>query len=238
MQLTLAYAYYNNPNMLRRQLEEWLSYPEAIRQELEIIVTDDCSDTAPLKDILPFPAGLNIRAFRVLKKKPWNWLACRNIGAHYASGTWVLLTDMDHMLQRPHMEKLMAKLPGLHENTVYLFTRVSAPDDSKYKPHDDSFLMTKSMYWKIGGYDEELSGNYGTSGRYRRRAFERSEANKRLFIPLTRYGREVIPDASTTTLKRKEGRDPYAIGRIEALKRREGRENEIRTLSFPYEEIA
>ena len=43
-------------------------------------------------------------------------------------------------------------------------------------------MMTKNLYWKIGGYDEELSGNYGTSGRYRARAFKVAEGNKRLSI--------------------------------------------------------
>jgi hypothetical protein len=238
--LTLVYAYYDNPNMYRRQVEEWNAYPERIKRQLSIIVTDDCSFKWPLRDITEKPSGIKMKRFQITEKKQWNWLACRNIGAYQAKSDWLLLTDMDHMVSVKSMGKLMDQLYNHHldKNTVYLFTRVDAPNNTKYKPHNDSFLMTKKLYWKIGGYDEELSGNYGTSGRYRNRAFAVARGHYRLPIPLTRFPREIIPDASTTEFVRKgKGRDPNAIKRIESQKIRENRQSDILTLSFPYEEI-
>jgi len=167
-------------------------------------------------------------------------LACRNIGAKHAKSDWLLLTDMGHMLSAQSMVLLLRVLSKgrLRRDFVYLFTRVDAPDNKEYKPHNDSFLMTKELYWKIGGYDEELAGNYGTSGRYRKRAYDTAAGHQRLEIPLTRFPREVIPDASTTAFVRKgKGRDPYAIRNIEKKKEAEGRAGQVCVLSFPYERL-
>jgi len=235
--ITFVYAYYDNPTMLLRQQEEWLSYPDSVLKRLEIIITDDCSTNHPITEVFPLSSKLNIRVFRITKKVQWNWLACRNIGAHCAQGTWLLLTDMDHMLQKKHADQLFGamKKDRLPSKCVYLFTRVDAPDNVVVKNHNDSFLMKKDLFWKIGGYDEELSGNYGTSGTYRRRAFKVAGDHTVLDIPLTRYSREVIPDASTTEFLRKEGCDKKAMQNKVDAKKLEGRKFWV--LTFPYEEL-
>ena len=240
MKVTFVYAYYRNPAMFRRQMQEWAAYPDEIRNEIEFIITDDCSPKAPITQCLAdIPDGLNIRLFRITKKAAWNWLACRNIGAHHAKGQWVMLTDMDHMMSKENVQRLFNLIPQLYKNMVYLFTRQSAPDLSEYKPHDDSYFMKRDMFWSIGGYDEELAGNYGTAGRFRTRAIAKAKKLKRLNIPLIRFPREVIKDASTTDLTRKLPNQEHQkrIERIEAKKAKQNRAHEVRVLSFPYEEI-
>jgi hypothetical protein len=240
IRMTMVYSYYDNPHMLQEQIFNWMQYDEKMRNEVEFIITDDCSSIHPISEVFPFPKELHCRVFRITKKVPWNWLACRNIGAYYAAGKWILLTDMDHTLQPQHAAKLMSKIKApMYSNYVYLFERIDAPNNTPFKPHNDSFLMTKDLYWKIGGYDEELSGNYGTSGHYRRRAFAIAGGNERLHIPLTRYPREVIEDASTTEFERKTENGGHKLGmhRILERKKSEKRENEIQVLSFSYEEL-
>jgi len=238
--LTLVYSYYDNPNMYRRQVQEWERYLPRVKYYVSIIVTDDCSTKFPLRDIPEVPNNTKIRRFQITRKVPWNWLACRNIGTHHAPGRWILLTDMDHLVSVENIERIAQRLRRgcLKEDWVYLFVRKDAPNNTKYKPHNDSYMMTRKLYWKIGGYDEELAGNYGTSGRFRVRAYAISADQERLNIPLIRYPREVIADASTTEFSRKgEGRDPDALRRIEWKKRKEKRTDEILTMSFPYQEI-
>ena len=235
--LTFVYAYYDNKGMLIRQLQEWEQYPKEIKDQLSVIVTDDCSSKQPITELIPEfeKSSIDLTVYRITKKVPWNWLACRNIGAHYTKTKWLLMTDMDHMIDKQDAPKLFNVLNVLDPSFVYLFTRVDAPKRTHYKPHDDSYLMTHKRFWKIGGYDEEFSGNYGTSGAYRRRAFDSSKGNERLNIPLTRFPREVLADASTTEFVRKHPDNGPKLAVIREKKKAEGRASEILTLSFPYE---
>ena len=87
----------------------------------------------------------------------------------------------------------------LDERKVYRFSRVDAPDMTPYKPHPNSWVFTRGMFNRIGGYDERLSGFYGTDGEFGKRV-ERATAKVVLLDEvLIRYPREVIADASTTT---------------------------------------
>jgi len=237
--LSFVYSYYDNPKMYLRQVEEWNKYPPRVKKHISIYVTDDRSSRYPLRDIKEVPTGIHFRRFELTTKVPWNWLACRNLGAKMSGSKWLLLTDMDHMVSVKSAKKLvrLLRMRLLLPFIIYRLGRVDAQDDNRINPHKDSYLMTRRMFWKIGGYDEELSGNYGTSSRFRDRAFKTAFWNCHIPIPLTHHNRRAMPDASTTEFARKEGRDPKAIEKIMERKRSEGRENEIKVLSFPYREI-
>jgi hypothetical protein len=114
-----------------------------------------------------------------------------------------------------------------------------------YKLHNDSWLLTKALFYFddgqrfVQGYDERLSGCYGTSGEFRDRVFACAEAYKQLPDVLVRYPREVIPDASTPPEVYTRKGDPV---NDEDLKRRKSERAQIeqwRPLHglVPYEEI-
>jgi hypothetical protein len=218
--ITFVYSYYENGEMFKLQQRTWESYPEDVRNQIEFIVTDDCSVKNPARNNRISPK-LNMSLYEITKKVQWNWLECRNIGAYYAKGAWLLLTDMDHVVTADMAIRLMERWPSLSYKTVYQFNRIRAVDMQPYKFHNDSFFLTKKMFWRCGGYDEELSGNYGTSGVFRERLLKTAnDRRERLSdMSLLLYGREVLPDASTTEFARKEGRDPNVIKRIMAAKR-------------------
>lgn len=229
---TLVMAYYRNAGMLARQYEHWRGLPADIRANLQVIVTDDCSPAG--EEARREDPGLDFQLFRITKKTPWNWMSCRNIGAHHATHDWLLLTDMDHLLPEAMARLLMeSKLKG---SAVYRFRRVDAPDMTPYKEHPNSWFMAKAMFDKIGGFDERWAGAYGSDYEFRNRVTANAESVRMIEAPLVRYPREVIADASTTDFGRKNSK--YAANISRARNRIQAEGGPPLRLSYPYERVA
>src|SRR5690606_10747528 len=61
--VTLIYPYYENPDMLKRQIEHWRGLPVTYRECLSAIIVDDGSPDVPAVQVLadeamPFPVKL------------------------------------------------------------------------------------------------------------------------------------------------------------------------------------
>lgn len=210
------------------QVRQWRQEAmRPMRPHVSVIVVDDGSPTPaylPSLDVMrPFP----MRLFRIEQDVPWNWLAARNIGAKYAETHWILLTDMDHVVPAPTLFSLVM---GRHNtNVVYAFSRREHTGEP-VAPHSASFFMTRAMFWKIGGYDERLSGVYGTDGLYRKRV-QAIAPIQVLTDELIRY--EFVEDSSVRTLERKTAAMARArMDRIASLP-----SGPPLTLSFPYHEV-
>jgi hypothetical protein len=235
--ITLILPYYENPTQLGEQYKALLAMPPEIRANLDLIVVDDGSPKSPATD-RGFTdlrsGGFGFKLFRIDVDVRWNWLAARNIGAHHAATDWILLTDIDHMVPAETFRRIM--FDELRDNCVYRFARVDAPKMTPYKPHPNSWLMTKAMFDKIGGYDERFSGYYGTDGEFRDRVTANCSAIIMLDqFPLIRVPRELVADASTTRYGRKEPVDHAGVTRIRKQIAREG--GPTKRLSFPYRRI-
>lgn len=224
--VTIVLPFYNSHEFFKTHMETWWNYPEAIRQYLSAVIVDDGSPVpATLPEVLPF----SMRLFRIEVDIAWNWLAARNIGAHYAPDGWMLLTDMDHVLPEATSYAL---INGRHDpNVVYAFSRREHTGQAIH-PHSASFFMTKKMFWAIGGYDEALAGVYGTDGSYRKRVAS-AAAMKLLPQELIRY--EYVADSSVTTYERK------TPAMREARRKRFASVSPgapPKVLSFPFHEVA
>src|SRR5262245_18187880 len=226
--VTMIYPYYDNPNFLVKQLLVWGRWPASIRANVNLVMVDDCSPDTPAIRILqqwahneiPFP----IRLFRVDREVRWNWLAARNIGAYYAQDGWFMLTDMDHVIGPASMTTLQC---GQHnENTIYRFSRHER--HQPIHPHSNSWFMTKEMYWRVGGYDERMSGYYGSDSYYRRRCAATAPIRIMSNVVLGRH--EHDGDSSTIRYKRKQPEDAALRPLARSLK------GPPRVLSFPYHE--
>jgi hypothetical protein len=135
---------------------------------------------------------------------------------------------MDHVLPE---DTARAVIEGAHDpGVIYAFSRVEHTG-APANPHSASFLMTRAMFWKVGGYDEALSGHYGTDGDWRRRC-ARVAPLKVLTDRLVRH--EFVSDSSTTRYKRKQPEDAG----VKAIIAARGRGWAPRVLSFPYHEVA
>jgi hypothetical protein len=242
--LTLVMPYYDNGRQLADvQYAGWLEWPEIIKSRFRVVLVDDGSPIAPASAVAR-PWGLpELEIYRVTVDTPWHQHGARNLGAHVAPEGWLLLTDMDHVLEPTAAAALFDRLPKLNPRAIYTLDRIEADTrkptldrNGNPKPHPNSFVLTRELYWKIGGYDEDLTGVYGTDGFFRQRAFSIGK-RAHIDIPLVRYWRDIVPDASTTTLPRKEGRDPNAKARILAAKRARGEADMVKVLQFSWERV-
>ena len=233
--LTVVFAYYENPQMLEFQWREIASYPAEIRAELEVIVVDDCSPQFPAVDV-PRPSGLPaLSIFRVSKDIRWNQDAARNIGAHEARAPWLLLTDIDHVVPA---SSLVAVIEGERsDQSIYTLGRIKFYGGEARESHPNSYLMTKKLYWDIGGHDEDYAGVYGKDFLFRKRALRRSSEVHLPHVVLARVGTTAVKDAGTTTITRRNtllrrvwG---YLLEWLKAMKLWRG----VQTLSYPYEKV-
>jgi hypothetical protein len=146
---------------------------------------------------------------------------------------------------RGRLERTLAPFPkgevmplvhAINREYIYRFPRVDAPrpwpyalaecprrDEAK-SYHPNSWLMTRAMFDRVGGYDERFSGFYGSDSEFRERckitpdgaATRPASGVVVLDHPLVRYDRAVLADASTTTYERKAKTDGHNVPRIKA----------------------
>ncbi len=225
---TIVMAYYDNHAMLQEHLFQWRKIEKHLRKNINAIIVDDGSPNAParLDSEVPFPVSI----YRMLVDIRWNQDACRNIGVRHAETEWVLMTDMDHVVPPDTARHLIEC--DLSPQTVYKFSRVDAPNNTPYKPHPNSWFMTRAMFDKIGGYDERLAGWYGTDGDFLDRVQDTAPIIQ-LNVPLVRYPREIVADASTTSLTRKTPEDAETIRRL----RKQYAGTPPERYKFPYERV-
>lgn len=235
--ITLVMAYYMNSYMLSRHYDQWTHMDPKVREHLHVVIVDDGSP----KDSAHFPPyalrAMSIQIYRMDVDIRWNQDACRNIGVAHAETNWVLLTDIDHYAQEKTWRSLM--LRELDTGCAYKFNRVSEPRFDPYKPHPNSWLMTRKVYDEAGGYEERYAGLYGTDGDFRDRVTPVVKEVVQLKSSIVRVPREVTPDASTTTYLRKQPEDrnglPIVRAHIEELKSKGG--YKPLTMSFPYHRV-
>lgn len=225
--VTIVVPYYCNPQFLRQQLTWWATYGPELRTHVSAVIVDDGSPTPAEPVVASRPAPFPVRLFRIEKDVRWNWLAARNIGLHYAPEGWVVVTDIDHVIPE---STLSALVYGQHDpGVIYGFSRIEHTGE-KLAAHPNSWFLTREMFWKVGGYDEALSGHYGTDGDWRRRC----AATAPMHILSDRLIRhEYQEDSSTTRYKRKQPEDAA----VKTLIAARGKGWRPRTLSFEHHEV-
>lgn len=258
--LSIIYQTYRNSRMLRRQLLVWKhEWPPSVKGDVELVLVDDCSPE-PAIDVLNEMWGGSrdglpaLSLYRILVDKPWNQAGARNLGCHVARGRWLFCSDIDHVIPASTLAEVLRLLPTLGRNDVLTFGRRDAPQtltwkaehwpefaltkrpDGSLKAHPNSYVVRRKRYWELGGGDEEFEG-YGTDAQMRRKLHGPGSVSHHLdHAPLIRVGRDVIPDASTTTYSRETQR--CNVKAVLARKRREGRAGKTTVLNFPWQQVA
>lgn len=218
---TLVVPFYRNVDMLRRQMACFAQYDPRIK----VIVVDDGSPE-PAINVMRAAGyswqtfGGRLEIYRILEDIPWNRGGARNLGATVCTTDWLMHMDIDHVLPIGCAARML-ELDMLKPFNWYRFPRyrVGAADETRnkdaiprdatfgaIKPHIDSYLCTKSLYWLSGGYDEDYSGCLGGGSPFLQN-LERhvSPGLMPADVHLHVYTRGACPDASDFSLSRDTG---------------------------------
>lgn len=197
--LSIVITYYGQPAMLAEQARAWRDYPA----DIEVIVVDDGSAVPAQAE------GCSI--YRVADDIPWHQDGARNLGAHVATGEWLLLLDIDHVLPAVEAGRLLRLLPMLKDGRAYRPLRRLVDEAYPLARAANIWLMRKADFWRVGGYDERLCGSYGTDLEFRPR-LRRTLVEDRLPITLDVYRDVNIADATTSGLDRTVVHPPKLSG--------------------------
>ncbi len=202
--------------MIERQIAEWNQYPPQLR----IIVVDDASPE-PALPIIQANASSRLREslslYRITVDVPWNRGEARNLGALQAKTDWLVHADIDHVLPAQCARQLFQFEPNPKHWYRFPRWRKGRADETRRKdaipesqefgeirPHIDSYLIRKELYWLSGGYDPDFSGCLGGGTEFLARLERLAEPPQLLpkSIALHVYTRSEIADASDWSLSR------------------------------------
>jgi len=161
-ELTIAFAYFDQPNMLRKQVEVFSGYSAELLARIKLIIVDDCSHKhAANKACKSFPVSTDI--FQIIDNIPWNQMGARNLAMKHSLG-WTLLIDPDHTVPEALSKHLLDKvIPTANRNKYYLVPRAYARKREVMKVAPNLYMIHHEAYWKGGGMDEGFRGHKGWS---------------------------------------------------------------------------
>jgi len=159
--LSFITTYYNQYDMLKKQIELWQSYNDDIKTRVKFILVDDGSMKRACRiEHLTEDDGTDITVYRIKEDIYCNIPGAVNLGAKVCGTDWMFKHDMDHLLPEESVKKMIE----LTDRTGECFkfyrhngTEISNPN--KIAP--GQFMIRVDDFWKVGGWDEDFCGNYG-----------------------------------------------------------------------------
>lgn len=145
MEITKLYTWYGQRDVIPIVQEE-------ARKGVKTVIIDDG---------YPEPLGKidSIDVYRINEDIQWNQAGAKNLGYHVLDG-WVFYSSMDNIMFYDNWKKL--QLLTLNRDSIYFFPymlegRIIPRHENPY----DTFLIHADDFNKVGGFDEDFSGEWG-----------------------------------------------------------------------------
>lgn len=207
--LTIGISYYKNPQTLSYQWKFLNQYDKSIHDRLEVIIVDDGSNLGFRAEELPIfrePIPFKCSIYRIIPDMAWNQAQARNIAAKFCSSDWFIYLDVDHFFMPEEIKKLMEM--ELQPEFLYYLNRRKHTTGEPNHPHKECRLLTKELFWKIGGFDESFSGIYVfPEWEMFKKRIEGKYGQSIIPVCLDRISSDLFHDSSTHGFLRKEGQD-------------------------------
>lgn len=165
--ITINLSFFNQNEILIKHIETWINYPDEIRNKFNFIIIDDHSNNNPvdiLKNLNLNLNNINLNIYRVNDNLICNIAGVRNLGAKECTTEWMVILDMDTLIDNKMAEQIINLAENNEGSNVYKFNRKVLNNKNHIKNnkmHPAICLIKKKDYWNIGGCEETLVGNYG-----------------------------------------------------------------------------
>ena len=174
MRVSVIIPVLNSHEIVRRQLlymQRWHA-----DKAVEIILVDDGSDP-PLKTIA-LPEVRNLRIHETNDKRQWTWAPARNAGARIARGEYLIMYDLDYIIpyavvdnalyMKEDRMNFMREFGVLTEDgcltqDINILKEYGLSEDRilgrgfRIAAHTNDFVIKKEIFWKLGGYREDIA---------------------------------------------------------------------------------
>lgn len=106
---------------------------------------------------------LNIVLYRINIDINWNQGEANNLAFSKIKTEYVIRNDIDHIIDENNLIKLLELInTNLKlDTTFYGFKRKDIYTHNTLRSHPNIYIISKSNYMKVNGYNESLCGNYG-----------------------------------------------------------------------------
>ena len=156
---TISLSYYNDGDFLMNQIAAFREY----LNEIKIQIIDDGSQSDPIDQYIN-KIPKNISIYKITSDIAWNIPGVRNLGSMIASTPWILHLDMDHIVPKQSIKKIL-EIDFSKQKKFYSFNRKV---NGKTKFTAGTLLISRDDFWSCGGYDEDFAGTYGHNDPYLR----------------------------------------------------------------------
>lgn len=237
--MTICIPYYDAPQMLAEQLRHWSMYHDEAKAQIGIIVVDDGSPTVPALSVIEQHGtpGMWFRLYRIKENKPWNVSGALNLALHHAPDGWCFSAALDHVLPEECVLTLLNH--ELDPKKYYRIPRyrmvdLITSDNYPMNGYGNLFLLTKSLFWRLGGYDEDFSGWYGGMGNIFRRELNR-HATEEILDGVYHFCYNGLLDGEVRDWGRKDSKY-YFVHNIKLKRKRSMRYAPTNPLRFEWEQ--
>lgn len=166
MRLSIIVPVLNSHEVVRRQLLYY--YSMGLPGDTELILVDDGSDP-PIENNFSHLAKI----IRTNDFRPWTWALARNAGARIATGEYLLMYDLDHIVPWYAIDFIRkttaTKVQFVREFGVLdeegkltqersVLEAYGLPKNQGLAigPLPNNFAMRRDVFWELGGYREDL----------------------------------------------------------------------------------
>jgi predicted glycosyltransferase involved in capsule biosynthesis len=170
--LSLIVAVLDSHEVVRRQL---LHFERVLTSDCELILVDDGSTPALTAVCTGVRPSFDLRLHLTNDQRPWTQPKARNLGASAARADRLLFFDIDHIVTRDVLDRAIAyrgdkmhwlRRPAVLDPDGRIITDrqvlvENGMTDDRPSIHANSFLITRSLFHRLGGYDERFCGRYG-----------------------------------------------------------------------------